>query len=222
MIIYKATNKINGKSYIGQTINELHDRKSGHLRSSKGDNTDCMFHNAILKYGKESFKWRVICECKDIDELNKMEKHYIKEYNTFIDNSEGYNMTTGGDGYIRSEENKRKIGKSSMGRTHTEEYKKMMSKRMSGKNNPMYGRDRSGKNNPIYGVNRKGKLFGPKYHNNETKEKIRQKSLRQFENGMPQETIEKLSRKVECPFCNKVGGVTAMKRWHFSNCKDKV
>jgi group I intron endonuclease len=62
MVIYKATNKINGKSYVGQTIRTLNERKQSHLNDSNNNST-CYFHNAIRKYGKASFKWEILDEC---------------------------------------------------------------------------------------------------------------------------------------------------------------
>lgn len=56
MIIYKVTNIINNKIYIGQTIHSLNIRKSQHERSHEyGYKT--AFSNAIKKYGKENFIW---------------------------------------------------------------------------------------------------------------------------------------------------------------------
>ena len=202
MIIYKTTNNINKKVYIGQTIKSLNKRKKAHLyNSTKG--YDNYLYRAIRKYGENNFKWEVLCECNSNDELNEKEQYYIKKYDSYGDG--GYNMTAGGEGIFSYR--------------HTEKHKKFMSKRMSGKNNPMYGRDRSGKNNPMYGIDRKGQLLGPKFHTEETKKKIRQKLLGR---KISKETIEKISRKVECPHCNKQGGITAMNRWHFDSCKELV
>ena len=61
MIIYKVTNIINNKIYIGQTIHSLNIRKSQHERSHEyGYKT--AFSNAIKKYGKENFIWEIIYE----------------------------------------------------------------------------------------------------------------------------------------------------------------
>jgi transposase-like protein len=89
-IIYKITNKVNGKSYIGQTRFTLEFRWRQHLH--KKDNT--YFHNAIRKYGAENFTKEILEEC-DVDKLNSREIFYIAKYNTF---KEGYNLTIGGEG----------------------------------------------------------------------------------------------------------------------------
>lgn len=92
-IIYKVTNKVNGKSYIGQTRYTLEFRWRQHLH--KKDNT--YFHNALRKYGADNFSLEVLEEC-DVDKLNSREIYYIAKYNTF---EEGYNLTLGGDGNRR-------------------------------------------------------------------------------------------------------------------------
>ena len=91
--IYKITNKVNGKSYIGQTRYTVEFRWRQHQH--KKDN--CYFHNAIHKYGVENFIVETIEEC-DVEDLNSREIFYIAKYNTFKD---GYNLTIGGDGNRR-------------------------------------------------------------------------------------------------------------------------
>lgn len=93
-LIYKYTNKINQKSYIGQTIQSLSKRHSRHLYDSKTD--DLYFHRALQKYGVENFSLEVIEKDVPADLLNDREKYWIKYYNTFYLNDEGYNMTEGG------------------------------------------------------------------------------------------------------------------------------
>lgn len=88
--IYKITNKVNGKSYIGQTRYTIEFRWRQHLH--KKDNT--YFHNAIRKYGADNFIVEKLEEC-NIEDLNEKEIYYIAKYNTFKD---GYNLTIGGDG----------------------------------------------------------------------------------------------------------------------------
>ena len=94
-IIYKYTNKINGKSYIGQTIHQT-TRYSRHKQAS--DNS--YFHNAIRKYGFENFEYSVLFAIKCPKEyykeiLDNYEKFYIKEYKSLYTEN-GYNIDKGG------------------------------------------------------------------------------------------------------------------------------
>ncbi len=92
MIIYKATNLINGKVYIGQTIKSLEDRIKGHLRFSQYKEGS-VFQKAIKEYGTNNFKWEVICVCPDINSLNEREQYYVAFYDSM---NNGYNRTSGG------------------------------------------------------------------------------------------------------------------------------
>lgn len=97
MIVYKYTNKINGKVYIGITSKSLHTRHREHMKSLK-DGT--YFHNAIKKHGIDAFDLQIIDKAETRDELCQLEKHYIELYKSFAyrDDSKGYNCTIGGDG----------------------------------------------------------------------------------------------------------------------------
>ena len=86
--IYKITNLINNKSYIGQS-NNIQRRWHEHI----SENTNSLIHLAILKYGIENFSFTIIEECL-LEQLNEKEIYYIKEYNTLSPN--GYNISTGG------------------------------------------------------------------------------------------------------------------------------
>nr|DAI62929.1 MAG TPA: intron associated endonuclease [Caudoviricetes sp.] len=90
--IYKATNKINGKSYVGQTC-DFHSRVWQHQRCYEKE--DCDFHRAIKKFGFDNFSWEIIETCESEDRACELEKYYIEKFNTYRD---GYNMTKGGKG----------------------------------------------------------------------------------------------------------------------------
>lgn len=92
-IIYKITNKVNGKSYIGQTRYTLEFRWRQHQHKKD----DTYFHNAIHKYGVDNFSIEILEEC-DIADLNNREIFYIAKYDSF---KNGYNLTIGGDGNRR-------------------------------------------------------------------------------------------------------------------------
>ncbi len=109
-IIYKCTNIVNDKIYIGQTINTLDKRIVGHMHDAKYKPN--YFHNALNKYGYKNFTWEVIDEALSKDELDLKEIRWIKYYNSFGEN--GYNLTSGGsDSFKTSEKSKDKKSKTS-------------------------------------------------------------------------------------------------------------
>jgi len=135
MIIYKVTNRIDDKCYIGQTVKTLKQRKSAHKTRMKKSNRKHYFYNALRKHGWDNFKWEVLCECKSKKEMDEMEFHYIKQYDSY---NNGYNMTWGGEGnvgWIPSEKTKKKISDAHKGRNNgpcTDERKKNISKSLIG------------------------------------------------------------------------------------------
>lgn len=106
MIIYKSTNKINGKSYIGQTTKNFKTRKYQHLNSNRTP-----FHRALKKENK-NFKWEILCECNSIEELNEMEIYYQRLFNSIWPN--GYNMIEGDSG-ITHKDTRKRLSKSMVG-----------------------------------------------------------------------------------------------------------
>lgn len=115
MFIYKITNTINKKIYVGQTTSTIKHRFSQHC---------CPSHNgsylgrAIAKYGKENFVIEVLEECSSIEELNSKEEEYIASFNSLTPN--GYNVLHGGLNFKRTHY-------PMQGRTHSDVTKKKMS-----------------------------------------------------------------------------------------------
>lgn len=72
-IIYLATNKINNKVYIGQTINTLNKRKTNHYAAARNEKDNLYFHRAIRKYGENNFDWIVLDKANNQDKLNELE-----------------------------------------------------------------------------------------------------------------------------------------------------
>lgn len=119
--VYKITNKVNNKVYIGITSKGISARWKEHIYSAEHG---CPFklHNAIRKYGKENFSIELIDFCNSWEELTEKEQYYISEYKSLQDKF-GYNMTEGGDGTFgrtHSEETKEKIRQKAIGREVTE------------------------------------------------------------------------------------------------------
>lgn len=97
--IYKITNLLNGKSYIGFT-SDYKIRKYNHIWQSKKDKPQQIIQRAIKKHGIQNFKWDIIYQSPTYETtLKVMEPFYIALYNTCIlnKNSHGYNGTFGGD-----------------------------------------------------------------------------------------------------------------------------
>ena len=96
--IYKITNKVNGKSYIGQTIQNVKERFYQHcaIKCSQAV-LNMAIHRAINKYGKSNFTIEVIEEVESTN-LNDRERYWIKYYNSY---NNGYNSTKGGQDKIK-------------------------------------------------------------------------------------------------------------------------
>lgn len=96
--IYKITNTINGRSYIGQTIQNVKERFYQHCATKCSKAVSNMaIHRAIKKYGKSNFTVEVIEEI-DSANLNDRERYWIKYYNSY---NNGYNSTKGGQDGIK-------------------------------------------------------------------------------------------------------------------------
>lgn len=118
--IYKITNKINNKCYIGQSKNILKRWKTEY----KWYKINNHLQSAFKKYGIENFDFEIIEECES-NLLNEREKFWIGIYNSF-DRNFGYNKTLGGAGtpgrtYIMPDETKNKISLANIGRKFTPE-----------------------------------------------------------------------------------------------------
>jgi group I intron endonuclease len=110
--IYLITNKINGKLYVGQTVQELNQRLYQHIASAV--HRDSLLHRAILKYGGDNFE---ISELEPVDDkdLSAREKYWINKLGTLKPN--GYNINPGGAGVIHhGQETKDRIRNTLRGR----------------------------------------------------------------------------------------------------------
>lgn len=103
-LIYKAIFP-NKKEYVGQTTQELEERKQEHKNESQRKDKkgkyvrNYPFYCAIRKYGWESIKWEIICYCSSQEELDEKEIYYIKLYRTckLFKDCNGYNVKLGGN-----------------------------------------------------------------------------------------------------------------------------
>ena len=101
--IYKITNDVNEKVYIGKTLHSVEKRWKEHINDSKRERTEKRpLYRAMNKYGIEHFHIETIEECP-VEVSEEREAFWIKEYNSF--GKGGYNATIGGDGkpYVHRE-----------------------------------------------------------------------------------------------------------------------
>lgn len=187
-IIYKVINLINNKIYIGLTKQKLKDRIRLHYNKCRDLTNKTHFICALRKYKKEDFIWEIIDKGDSLEELNDLEYHYIKQYNSYLN---GYNSTLGGDGTVgvklygknnpfygkkHSKETTEKIKNSLLGKSLSEFHKQKIKEGMkfSKRNNKDAGKNIS---KGMLNSPKNGKFYLLKYDNG-NKEKI--KNLRKW------------------------------------------
>lgn len=122
MIIYKITNRVNDKIYIGKFVgSEPQTRWEVHCADARRGSA-LYFHQAIRKYGSKAFLVEVLYLAETPEELNLMETFFIVLHQSNL-RENGYNLTLGGDGFRGH---------------HTEETKRKISR--PGEKNPAYGK----------------------------------------------------------------------------------
>jgi group I intron endonuclease len=180
--IYKITNKINGKIYIGKSKNPVN-RFKRHLYVSvhpnAGPNQFQPIHAALAKYGEKNFSLEIIDECMMEDEIFEKEIYWIAFHKSnmtkYPDN--GYNLTDGGEG--------------PSGLSPSNETKNKISKANSGKNNGMYNKSHTFEAKQKMSDFQSNRIRQPL--SDEHKQKNRNAALRQdFSYRIPQETKKQI------------------------------
>lgn len=92
--IYKITNTVNQKMYIGLTTTSIETRWKYHKKSAKKPKAPLYY--AMRKYGIDKFTIEIIEECILLNVQNR-EKYWIKYYDTFLNKEKGYNQSPGGE-----------------------------------------------------------------------------------------------------------------------------
>jgi group I intron endonuclease len=112
-LIYKATNLITNKVYVGLTTKSLSERINAHI--NRGNTEKSVFQKSLKKHGRDNFKFEVIDQANSREELCNKEIYWIKTLTTLSPN--GYNLTIGGDGILEmTQEIRNKISKSKKGK----------------------------------------------------------------------------------------------------------
>ena len=132
--IYRITNIVNGKQYIGQTARkDPHHRIKQHFFHSR--NSVDLVSFAAQKYGVKSFVWDILICCTTQSDLDFWEKHFIAFYNTLA--PVGYNLRIGGKTFCTlSSEARQKISKALKGKPKTKLHRQRMSQIRKGFTSP--------------------------------------------------------------------------------------
>ena len=189
--IYGITNVINGKMYVGQTINPFHKRWRVHRKRLKnGTHRNKHLRNAAKKYGYKAFRFDAIevgppglTKEERVAWCNKREEYWIGE--SYL-SDDYYNMQGGGNNKSPCPITRRKISDTQKGRPKSEETKRRM---------------RLNHVNPMRG----------KTHTDVTKRKMSEShKASDYCKNRPKKT---------CPWCGKTVAVNTYPRWHGDACK---
>ena len=205
--VYKYTNKHTGKWYIGS-----HNGNKPYYSGS-----GLLFAKAKIKYGLDSFIKEILYTGEDyriVEEMILKECDAANDPMSYNMKNEAIGGSFAGDkngmwGKKLSEEQKYKCGRGFRGKSRSDH-----SEKMSGENNPMFG-----KNDHTHGIK--------KYSNNNLNKTYEEIHGEEFAKEIKTKlsNIHKGKKKnwniVECPYCNKIGKGPNMTRYHFDNCKNK-
>ncbi len=135
--LYRITNQLNEKVYIGQTVNDKR-RWAAHKSFAKNpERTGQYIHRAMSKYGSENFTFEVIATCRTQDDADETENMLINQYDS-RNSGVGYNLLNGGNrgnwlGRKHSEKSKDKNRAAHLGKKASEETKQKQSQSMKEK-----------------------------------------------------------------------------------------
>lgn len=174
MIVYRITNKINGKVYIGKTVKPLTRRWQHHKRDARGE-SQVYFHRAIRKHGPESFIVEPVYVAKTEKELAAMETFFIVLHQSYKPEN-GYNGTLGGDGIglltdetrqrmrdAKTPEIRRRMSERMMGVPLSIEHCRRIGDSKRGEKNPHWGKPRSEETRRRIGKAQLGKKLSPEH-----------------------------------------------------------
>ncbi len=150
MIIYKITNTINNKIYIGQTIQSFKNRLNEHKKKMRNGSKSPLY-DALRKYGIENFEFKIIDTAVNQQELDSKEIFYIKQFNSRYPS--GYNLTDGGAGtfnYRHTQKDKLRM-------------KKLKEGMFLGENNPFYGKHHTTEQKEKWKKDRKGRKLSEEW-----------------------------------------------------------
>lgn len=228
-VVYLIENTVNGKKYVGMTTITASARFKSHCKSAEGG-SNFRIHAAIRKYGSDNFTVTVLENTDKRSELYSLERKWIRYYDSMNYNL-GYNMTEGGEGAAgREVKEESKIKMSQKVKAHREkigfEGRKLLTLAANKKK-------RGSKENEESRL-KKSKAQKHRFDSmtaEERKEHGKRSSISVTDEGRKRQLVALNSsvspRRIKgfkdelttCPHCGKIGGKSAMKRYHFDNCR---
>lgn len=207
--VYKTTNLINGKIYIG--IHRTSNIDDGYLGSGK------LLLQAIRKYGKENFKREIIEFVDNEDQLCIREAELVTE--DFCKNSNTYNIAVGG-GYGSEHKN----GLTFRGRRHTPETiekLKLFKRKPPTEEAKQKQRDNHFSKRYPEEFKRHVSAIASKPKSAEHRRKISE-TMKKRASIFGSKNKGLVRPKVNCPHCSKSGAIHVMRRFHFDKCKNYI
>jgi group I intron endonuclease len=232
-IIYKTTNTVNNKFYIG-----YHFQKDDPYIFDGYLGSGTLLAKAIQKYGKTAFLRETLYVYDNVADALAKEKELVDD--NFLLAEDTYNVALGGGnppshkGIPKSDSHKKKIGESQKGKQISNEQRESISKSLTGRkreprpdstrekiSQALTGRKRtdsekanmsfnhadvSGENNPMFG---KRGVDNPNFGRKNSSETL----------SLMKESALKSQKTITCPHCSATGKRSGMQRWHFDNCR---
>ena len=199
--LYRITNQINKKVYIGQTV-DANKRWGAHKSFAKNDDKPRQYvHHAIAKYGSENFVFEIIAMCSTQEDADAIEDQLIQQYDS-RNKEKGYNLKTGGSHGVHSEETKKKQSEATQ-------------RQIAEKGHPAQGRIVTEEEKELH---RKARLENPLEYTKELRQKMSaahigikdSEETKQRKAESAQEAWEKridYSRKCAAPGCEACGKI---------------
>lgn len=219
--IYKITNLVNGKFYVGK--HQTKNLDDNYFGSGK------YLEKAIIKYGRENFKKDIIFVFDNEEEMNLKEKEIVTE--SFISSPSNYNAKVGGEGGFSLEESK--SGSKALLEKYSKEERSIRSKTHFHKTglaslHPIQIKA-NGRKGGLIGGKRSAGLWTDerKDHHSKCMDDFYAANLAKTGKKMNYPSTRKkrdtiIYEIVSCPHCYLEGKKNAMNRWHFDNCKKKL
>lgn len=229
--IYRIKNRLNGKSYIGKTVNTAEDRLRNHIRLSN-NGSDTLLHRAMRKYGSENFVTEILFQPFNHRDLNYFEKMFIQMYDccSLDGNEKGYNMTRGGDGIdseLATRINEERIATGRHNFT-TDEFKAQVSIKQQSlldlNQHPLQGERGSAiqRRRIENGTHNLSGVSGSKLQKSLVaagKHPLAGQRGSELQKRKMNEGTHEFVKSHVCPKCGKAGKGPGMFRYHFDRCK---